>query len=849
MIACGLLASIALPLGATENSSPLNWRQLPPLPDPLGVAAPFAGVSDKALLVAGGANFPNGFPWQGGQKVWHDAVYSLAAPDAEWKSVGKLPRPLAYGVSVTYGQSVVCAGGSDAQRHYSDVFVMRLVHEQVQFQALPSLPRTLANGAGALLGSTLYLAGGSETPEATIALNNFWTLDLAAAQPRWQELQPWPGPARMLAVAAAQDGAFFLASGVELVDDATGKPARRYLQDAYRYKPDSGWRRIADLPHPTAASPSPAPALGQSSFIILGGDDGSRVGFQPIAQHPGFPKSILAYHTITDTWKPLGEVPAARVTTPTVKWNDDWVVPSGEMRPGVRSPEVWSFKAATRKAAFGWINYSAVFAYLLGMVWIGFVCSKKNKCTNDFFRGGQRIPWWAAGLSIFATMLSSITFMAIPAASYLSGWNLFLANSYILMTPLVVFVFLPFYRNLNVTSAYEYLERRFNLATRLAGSTLFMLYQCGRIAIVLYLPALALATVSDFNMQTCILIMGVLCILYTVVGGIEAVIWTDVVQAFLLMGGAMFSLVYILQNVEGGIGSAVRLATDGEHFFETVNWSWDLTVASGWVILIGSLFHNLLPYTASQDVVQRYVTTKDQAGAARGIWLNALVSVPAQAVFFALGAALYVFYKQHPARLATTLQNDAIFPFFLMSELPVGVAGLVVAGIFAAAQSTLSSSLNSIATAYVTDFHRRLWPAQGDRSYLRAARVATLGVGVTGIGIALVMAGTDIRSIYTTFLEVLGLLGGTLSGLFLLGIFSRRASGRGALIGAVFSAVVVFTVRYTHPLNVYAYAPIGLTSCVLAGWLVSLMLLPVRKNLAGLTIHTLNRRALSSNLG
>jgi len=171
-----------------------------------------------------------------------------------------------------------------------------------------------------------------------------------------------------------------------------------------------------------------------------------------------------------------------------------------------------------QKAAFGWMNYGMLLVYLLAMVWIGFVCSKRNKSTNDFFRGGQRIPWWAAGLSIFATMLSSITFMAIPAAAYTDGWNLFLANSYILITPLVVFVYLPFYRKLNVTSAYEYLERRFNLATRLAGSTLFMLYQCGRIAIVLYLPALALATVSDFNIQTCILVMGVLCILYTVVG-------------------------------------------------------------------------------------------------------------------------------------------------------------------------------------------------------------------------------------------------------------------------------------------------------------------------------------------
>ncbi|MBM4222029.1 MAG: sodium:solute symporter, partial [Gammaproteobacteria bacterium] len=336
--------------------------------------------------------------------------------------------------------------------------------------------------------------------------------------------------------------------------------------------------------------------------------------------------------------------------------------------------------------------------------------------------------------------------------------------------------------------------------------------------------------------KTCIVVMGVLCILYSVVGGIEAVIWTDVVQAFILMGGALFSLLFILARVDGGLGEAVRVAADGRHFFETVNWNWDLTVASGWVIVIGSLFHNLLPYTASQDVVQRYVTTPDQQTAARGIWLNALVSVPAQGLFFCIGTALFVFYKQQPGQLEVTLQNDAIFPFFIMSQLPVGVAGLVVAGIFAAAQSTLASRMKSIATAYVADFHHRLRPAASDRDCLRVARWATILVGAAGTVAALVMAATDIRTIYSLVLEFMGLLGGTLSGLFVLGIFSRRASGHGALVGAVLSAAIVFSVRLIHPLNVYAYAPLGLISCVVIGWLISLPAPVAPGRIDGLTL-------------
>ncbi|HNQ87590.1 MAG TPA: hypothetical protein PKM73_03025 [Verrucomicrobiota bacterium] len=237
------------------------------------------------------------------------------------------------------------------------------------------------------------------------------------------------------------------------------------------------------------------------------------------------------------------------------------------------------------------------------------------------------------------------------------------------------------------------------------------------------------------------------------------------------------------------------------------------------------------------------MTTPDQQTAARGIWLNALVSVPAQAAFFAIGTALFVFYRQQPAQVDVMLQNDAIFPFFIMSQLPVGVAGLIVAGIFAVAQSTLASSMNSVATIYVTDFHHRLRPGAGDRAYLRVARWVTVLVGMAGTGAALVMAATDIRTIYTLVLEFMGLLGGTLSGLFVLGIFSRRACGKGALIGALLSGVIVFTVRLTHPLNVYAYAPIGLISCVAIGWLVSLGLPASARNLQGLTLRAVDSKA------
>jgi solute:Na+ symporter, SSS family len=836
------LALLAFLVGVASLPGRETWSELPALPDPWGYAGVYAGVVNGALVVAGGANFPEGMPWEGGLKQWHRDVYMLDAPTGEWRRAGDLPQELGYGGTAVLGDSLLLIGGSDADRHHASVWRLRVHGADLAYERMPDLPAAVANFAMVQMGPMVYILGGAQTPDGDTAEPIFWALNTARPNLTWEVLEPWPGPGRIFPVAGVQDGALYVMSGAELYRGEGGNVQRRYLRDAYRYRPGSGWSRIADLPRAAVAAPTPAPALGQSTLLVMGGDDGSHVGFSPMSEHPGFPRDVLAYHTLTDTWREAGAMPASHVTTPVVTWRGTYVIPSGEIRPGVRSPAVLALKSERQAANFGWINTTVVLAYLLGMVGIGFACSRRNHTTDDFFRGGQTIPWWAAGLSIFATMLSSITFMAIPAAAYMGAWTLFLANSYILIMPLVVFAYLPFYRRLNVTSAYEYLELRFNLGTRLAGAVLFSIYQCGRIAVVLYLPALAISTISNLDIHTIIVLTGMLCIVYTVTGGIAAVIWTDVVQAVVLVGGALLSLFYLWGAISGGGWEVFRVAQAEDKLFGAVTWSWDLTIASGWVILIGSLFHNLFPYTASQDVVQRYVTTDSEAKAARSIWLNALLSVPAQGIFFAIGTALFVFYRQQPARLDAHLQHDAIFPYYIITELPVGVVGLLIAGILAASQSTLSSSMNSIAACYVTDFHRRLLPALSESTYLRMARLVTIIAGVFGTAVALLMASADIRSIYVMFLEFIGLAGGTLSGLFVLGIFTRRATGRGAVLGALVSVALVIGVRYNSPVNTFAYAMLGLFSCVAVGWLSSVLWTSgARKPQEGLTIYSLRK--------
>ena len=330
-------------MSAATELLELYWKEQSRIPDRVGFAAPFAGVSGGALIVAGGANFPGATPWEGGTKVWYDSIFVLPKPDGSWRTGFKLQRPIAYGVSVTTPDGVLCAGGSDARQHFTDVFLLTWNEGRIQVKSFPSLSRPVANSCGALIGNVFYLAGGIDKPEATNALKTFWALDLNEANPRWRGLEPWPGPARMLAVAGGVGRNFYLFSGVELSVDVMGKTARRYLKDAYCFMPGKGWKQISDLPRAAAAAPSPA-ISSRGQLLIVSGDDGEHVNFEPKSLHPGFPKDVLGYDPVADKWSRLGNSPISRVTVPTVVWRDVVVIPNGEIRPGYRTPELWGLK-------------------------------------------------------------------------------------------------------------------------------------------------------------------------------------------------------------------------------------------------------------------------------------------------------------------------------------------------------------------------------------------------------------------------------------------------------------------------------------------------------------------------
>ncbi len=909
VVLCLLLGvSSALPAAKPEKMQELlEWSELPQLPPAegqetqIGVAGPFAGVHNDALIVAGGANFPASVPWKklpdgsSPAKVYHDDIFVLvkAGEQNDWVSTNvKLPRPLAYGVSISTADGIICIGGTDGKQCYADVFVIKWDPDSkrvsVDTTIVPAMPAPLAFMSGAMADGVVYVAGGQETLKDAAATKHFWALNLSAPKPdgeeedeaKWEELDPWPGPARVLPVVAAQsdglDNCIYVFSGRDIMPSKID----HVLTDAYRYNPkkaaseSKGWKKLADCgkftkdSDPISVMAGTGIKSGANHIVFFGGARGdihielAKLGMDIAAEtdaaraaalvqkknlildsHPGFSREIIAYHTITDTWVKMGDLPrTSQVTTTAVEWGKWIVIPSGEIRPGVRTPQIWK-ATPTKPEGFRALDYSVISVYLLVLVAMGFYFSTREKTTDDFFKAGGRVPWWAAGLSIFGTQLSAITFMAIPAKTFGTDWRYFMGNMAIVMVaPFIILIFLPFYRRLNVTTAYEYLEKRFNVVARLIGSVMFMLLQFGRIGIVLLLPSIALSVVTGIPVTTCIILMGALSVTYTVLGGIEAVIWTDVLQVIVLVGGALLSAVMILFSIDGGIAGVIEIANASEKL-HTFDFAFDYTTPTFWVVVFGGIAANLISYGSDQAVIQRYLTTKDEKSAARGIWLNAILCIPASILFFAIGTLLFVYFKASPHLLNATVQEaDAIFPWYIVTQLPAGVAGLLIAAVFAASMSSLDSSMNSVATAFTTDFYRRFKPAARDHTCLTVARWVTVLVGVAGTLFALMMSTWEIKSLWDELSKMIGLFAGGLAGLFLLGIFSRRANGVGAVIGLVLSGAVQYAVKQRTDIHLLLYTFTGVASCIIIGYVASLILPMEAKSVEGLTIGTLRAR-------
>jgi len=863
----------------------LIWNEIGAIPSvnedgaQLGIASPFAGYHNEVVIIAGGCNFPGKPVYDGGIKKYYDHIYILDENGNISVSETKFPFPIAYGASVSTDYGLVCIGGNNLAKSSDKVNLLSWhpVEEEIKIEEWPSLPYRMTNSAAAIVENIIYVAGGMADDQLA---NKFVSLDLSTwgtDEFLWKELKEFPGPARIQPVAVSQNAAeethFYLFSGSSFPEDAEHPFV---TTDALEYNPKTGcWAKLSDIQPKGKNSYSlhggSGIPVGTHHIIFIGGvnkevfanawkrertySDALRSGdtlasgrleneihtyFTQIPALYQFNKEVLAYHTITGTWAIIDDYPfPAPAGAPIVKASKGWYVISGEIKPGVRSPKVY-YGEANVTTRFGSLNWILLVIYLAGMLYMGYYFMQRENTTNDFFKGGQRIPWWAAGMSIFATMLSAITFMAIPAKTYATDWRYFMmaVTIFVVAIPVVKY-YLPFFRRLKVTTAYEYLEKRFNYTTRMLASVIFIVFMVARTALVLFLPSLALTTVTGIDIYICIILMGVITIIYCTMGGVEAVIWGDVIQGFVLMLGAILAVIFLIQGTEGGVDKLIDITID-HNKMRTFNMAFSFTSATFWVVLLGGLANNLISYSSDQTVIQRYLTTRDERSAGRSIIMNGILSILVSLVFYFIGTALFAFYKTNPEQLNISMSNpDSIFPHFIMTKIPQGIAGVMIAAIFAATMSTVSSSINSLSTAFTTDFYQRWVKNKTDEHFLIVARLTGIILGSVGVGLAIMMAFWNILSLFDYFNYILGLLASGLGGLFFMGIFIPRIKGNAAIAGFLGGFLAVLIVKSYTDIHLMMYGFTGMISSICIGLLFSYILPEKHKSLNGLTIKTL----------
>lgn len=510
--------------------------------------------------------------------------------------------------------------------------------------------------------------------------------------------------------------------------------------------------------------------------------------------------------------------------------------------------------------------------YFLGMASLGPILARRNKNTENYFVGGRSYPGWLLGLSMFATSISSITFVAYPGDAYKTAWLRFLPC---LMLPLGIWIasliFLPFYRRARVTSAFEYLEARFGPGVRGYAAVTFILGQVTRVGMILYLVALLVHEMTGLDPYLCILVGGVVTSFYTITGGIEAVIWTDFIQSFLLWMGGFLIFYLAIRGVDGGLPAILSTAwQDGKFMLGDLNpktgrlqpapWGFSLAEKTVFMMLLVGLNNWLVEYSSNQNVIQKYVAAKNPKEAARAIWICCLCSVPTWAFFMLLGTSLYVFFKMHPDAAAAAMltgeggrKADSIIPHFVVNYMPAGISGLVIAGVLSAAMSSLSSSINAMSAVSIVDLYKRhLAPGRDDAHYMKAARWVAFGASVTMIAFAALLMWADSKTLQDTAMKLNAIFTGGLLGLYCFGFLSLRGTSRAAAVGIVlavtFSAWLALVelkwIASPVPFDTYYGGLAGNVLMFVAGWTVAtLWERRTSLNLKGLTVWTQEKEA------
>lgn len=440
------------------------------------------------------------------------------------------------------------------------------------------------------------------------------------------------------------------------------------------------------------------------------------------------------------------------------------------------------------------IDYIIVILSILAAIGTGVYFAHKQKDTSHYFAGGGKIPAWAVGISIFATLISSVTFLAYPGAAYADNWILLVQG---LMVPIVLValigIIVPLFRKVIRLSTYEYFERRFGLFARLYSSFAFTLGHFSKAGTVFFLVSMALATFLDINIYSIVLILGVTIIILTLFGGMEAIVWMDVAQGFLLIGGGIICIAILMFGIEGGPAETFRIASE----YNKISfgpYDWDLTQLTFIVMVLNGIFYALQKYGTDQTIVQRYLAAKNDHEAKKAAYIGVLMSVPIWALFMFIGTALFAYYHAQGApMLPEGIKADEVFPYFIAHELPVGIRGLIIAALAAAAISSLDSDLNCLSAIAVQDYYMWFRRQATDQQQLRFGKWMVVAAGVGAIAVACLYISWGGEGVLGALFSLYAIFSAGIVGIFILGLFSRRANSQGLYIGI---AVAVLYTAY-----------------------------------------------------
>jgi len=510
------------------------------------------------------------------------------------------------------------------------------------------------------------------------------------------------------------------------------------------------------------------------------------------------------------------------------------------------------------------LDILAIIGYLGGTALIGIYFSRKNKSTEEYFVGGRSFPGWVIGLSLVGTGISSVTFLAYPADAFKTSWIRYLPN---LLMPLAVLIaaysFLKFFRRGKITSAYEYLEGRFGVSVRLYGSASYILRGLVRISIMLYLVSILFNQVTNLSLPMCIIISGVFVTFYTVLGGIDAVIWTDVIQTIVLVSGALLCLAVVVYILPGGFEQIFKEAiAHGKLSFSQwiegelipIAWNFSLSEKTGSMMMLFGLTIWLTMYSSEQATIQRYCASKSVREARKGMLWVVLASLPIWAFFMFLGTSLFVFFQNSPtpestAMLSGETKAEHILPYFIINYLPPGISGLVIAAALAAAMSSLDSIINAVSTVLTVDFFKpHFLKKRNDTFYLRLARIFGLLTGGIMISGALFLSMTETKTLEHTALVLASILISGRLGLYMFGFFTTIGDARAVWTGLSFS--FLFTVwsvlsgnnllpeSLTFPFDLYYTSIVGNVIMFIVGFLAAALLPSKFRDLTNLSIWT-----------